>query len=155
MGITTSNFDIICLWIDDYDTKTASRKGRNFVTKYATYCITHTLTSYKDYITAIKKSHPISKENSALEDEFIRIWEAILSYNAVVAKHNADISHRGDIRRSFFAKYTASSPQMIRESIISGRRLLVQEARNKESAAERSLAAAREARIVAERGIRR
>jgi len=150
MGNTTSEFDIICVWIDDYDTNSTVRGGRKFITKYGIYRTTYTLSSYKDYITAIKKDHPIPKEISAINDEFIRIWCAIETYNVVVAKHNA-ITHRDDIRRSFYTKYTASSAKTIHESIISGRQLLLQRARDRESAAERAFVAARDARIAEEK----
>ena len=155
MGSSTSHFDIICVWIDDYDTKSTVRGGRNFIAKYCTCRAIYTFSSYKNYIADIKRALPISEENSAIEDEFIRIWCEIETYDDVVAKHNDAITHRDDLRRSFYTKYTASSSKTISESIISGRRLLLQQAQDRESAAERALIAAREVRIAAERKIRR
>jgi len=113
------------------------------------------LSSYKNYIAAIKRPRPISIEYSATEDEFIRIWCAIETYNDVVAKHNAAITHKDDRRRSFCTKYTESSAETIHKSIISGRQLLLQQALDKESAARRALEAATEVRIAAERKFKR
>jgi len=156
MGNTYS-FDIICLWIDEYQIKAIRHGVRLFFTKYNN-CYTA-----KDYITAIKKAHSIPKENSVMDDvyiciwkemddEYIRIWDAIALYDDVIAKHNAAITHRDDHRYSFLKKYKILDLDQIRGSIISATRLIMQAERDKEFA-ERSLAATREARIVAERSL--